>query len=174
MKRGSTATTMLALLLVLLLVASPALGGEPKGGSGEQTQVRSGAAQGNGDTSDGVPGGVGDTTRDRAQTRVQDQTCDPECDGDGLTTQTRTQTRAQIRTSTRATEGSEDATQTRIRTRTQYMLESGLPSGTVDPEPQDAVIEETQTAKQAGGLLGDVLQTMTRLAERVFLWLGMA
>ncbi len=94
MKNGSTAITVMALFLVLLLVASPAFGGEPKGGSGEQAQVRSGAAnESAGETGEQA----GDVTRDRTQTRSQDGTCDNECDGDQLKTQT--QTRTQTRTS---------------------------------------------------------------------------
>lgn len=166
MKRGSTAITIMALLLALLLVASPAFGGEPRGGSGAQTQVRSGVAQGSGDTSVDDAGGAGDMTQDR----TQDQTCDAVCDGDG----TRTQTRSQARVSTATGEGSEDATQARTGTRSQYMLESGAASGTVDTESEEPVIEEEQTATQKGGLLGDVLQTMTRLTDRLFTWLGIA
>lgn len=170
MKLGSTAITIMALLLVLLLVASPAFGGEPKGGSGEQTQARAGAAQGNGDTSPDTTECDGDMTRDRTQDRTQDQTCDAACDGDG----TQTQTRSQARTKAAAGAGSEDATQTQTRTRSQFMLESGAASGTVDTESEEPVIEEAKTAAQAGDLLGDVLHTMTRLTERLFTWLGIA
>ncbi|MGB4593700.1 MAG: hypothetical protein WBI63_08025 [Coriobacteriia bacterium] len=158
MRHDRTVITWVALFVALLLVASPAFGGEPRGVTSGGSQTRTEAAKG---TGAGPVSDSAEADQARQQDRLRDEDCVPTACEDCVGDQTRTMTQGMTQQQTKECSASVDPVALRMMSRL------GAANG-------EAALNVVRAEAQFGDLAGDAFSAMIRLAERLFAWMDAA